>query len=101
MSDDEGDKFDLFASSTFISRLNAHTCPMCGNTSWAIETNPGVDFHSTTPQDPPTFTLKTRDVYMSPSSVVPTIAFTCHRCGFFRQHNLAWIKKMMTPNDDG
>lgn len=101
MSEDQGDKFDLYASSAFISAAGANKCPMCGNSSWVIETNPGVDFHSTVPQDSPTFTLKNRDVYMGPASVVPTLSFTCHNCGFFRQHNLAWIKRRMESQKDG
>lgn len=95
MSEDE-DKFDLYASMRFIQELGANTCPMCQNETWVVETNSDTDIFSGKPQTPTTFTLKRNDAFMSPSSVVPTIAFTCRKCGFFRQHNLAWLKDLMS-----
>ncbi len=93
------ESFDLLESLTFATDRGGWACPFCAHRSWLIETPEGEAIAPGLAQKPPTGIFQYGPLTFAGPPLMPTIAFTCRKYGFVRQHNLAWIKERLRKGD--
>jgi len=79
--------------------LHNAPCPICSNTDWVVETRPDPN-SSEIDHNSPVFAMKDPRSFYGPAPAIPTLAFTCTKCGFLRQHNVSWLSSLAEDRPD-